>query len=148
MPVESLVAEKRPPESVRETAPDWAPLIELRHVSKVYADAGVEAPVTVLDDISLEVREGEMLALLGQSGSGKSTILRIMAGLTEATQGAVLVTVRRSLASIAASQSCFKALPCIRGSQCRKTCELGSSNAASMRDWNKKKSRGHSNSLA
>ena len=90
MPVESLVAEKRPPESARETAPDWAPLIELRHVSKVYADADGEAPVTVLDDISLEVREGEMLALLGQSGSGKSTILRIMAGLTEATQGAVL----------------------------------------------------------
>jgi NitT/TauT family transport system ATP-binding protein len=46
--------------------------------------------VTVLDDISLEIREGEMLALLGQSGSGKSTILRLMAGLTEPTQGAVL----------------------------------------------------------
>ncbi len=65
------------------------PLIELQHVSKAYVDAEGGSPVTVLDDISLEVREGEILALLGQSGSGKSTILRLMAGLTEPTQGAV-----------------------------------------------------------
>jgi NitT/TauT family transport system ATP-binding protein len=66
------------------------PLIELRHVSKSYATGNGAQPVTVLDDVSLEVREGEMLALLGQSGSGKSTILRLMAGLVEPTQGAVL----------------------------------------------------------
>ena len=65
------------------------PLIELRQVSKSYVNAGGGSPVTVLDGISLEVREGEILALLGQSGSGKSTILRLMAGLTEPTQGAV-----------------------------------------------------------
>lgn len=65
------------------------PLIELQHVSKSYA-AGGSTPVTILDDINLEVREGEMLALLGQSGSGKSTILRLLAGLTEPTAGAVL----------------------------------------------------------
>ncbi|HTS55668.1 MAG TPA: nitrate/sulfonate/bicarbonate ABC transporter ATP-binding protein [Burkholderiales bacterium] len=66
-----------------------APLIELRHVSKNYATAG-GPPVTILDDISLDVRAGEMLGLLGQSGSGKSTILRLMAGLTEPSGGAVL----------------------------------------------------------
>ena len=66
-----------------------APLIELRHVSKNYATAN-GPPVTILDDVSLEVRAGEMLALLGQSGSGKSTILRLMAGLTESSSGAVL----------------------------------------------------------
>ncbi|HKE38495.1 MAG TPA: nitrate/sulfonate/bicarbonate ABC transporter ATP-binding protein [Casimicrobiaceae bacterium] len=66
------------------------PLIELRHVSKSYVTGTSAQPVTVLDDVSLEVREGEMLALLGQSGSGKSTILRLMAGLVEPTQGAVL----------------------------------------------------------
>jgi len=90
MPTESLVAEGRPRELARETASESAPLIELRHVSKAYAGTGGGAPVTVLDDINLEVRTGEMLAVLGQSGSGKSTILRIMAGLTGATQGAVL----------------------------------------------------------
>lgn len=65
------------------------PLIELQHVHKSYA-SGDSAPVTILDDISLEVREGEMLALLGQSGSGKSTILRLISGLTEPTAGNVL----------------------------------------------------------
>ena len=66
------------------------PVIELRHVSKSYVSADGGAPVTILDDVSLEIREGETLALLGQSGSGKSTILRLMAGLTEPTQGSVL----------------------------------------------------------
>jgi NitT/TauT family transport system ATP-binding protein len=70
-------------------ATDVVPLIELQHVSKSYVNADGGSPVTVLDDVSLEVREGEILALLGQSGSGKSTILRLMAGLTEPTQGAV-----------------------------------------------------------
>jgi len=67
-----------------------APLIELRHASKSYAGADGNAPVTILDDISLEVRDGEMVALLGQSGSGKSTILRLMSGLTPPSKGVVL----------------------------------------------------------
>ena len=65
-------------------------LIELHHVSKSYAPADGGPGVTVLDDVAVTVRAGEMLALLGQSGSGKSTILRLMAGLTEPTQGTVL----------------------------------------------------------
>jgi NitT/TauT family transport system ATP-binding protein len=87
MAADTLLAD-RPDLVPRATA--GAPLVELRHVSKAYASADGGPQVTVLDDISLEVREGEMLALLGQSGSGKSTILRLMAGLTEPTQGAVL----------------------------------------------------------
>ena len=90
MPVETLLTDRPAPEPARASTSGSTPLIELRHVSKSYSGAGGEAPVTVLDDINLEVREGEMLALLGQSGSGKSTILRLMAGLTEPTQGAVL----------------------------------------------------------
>src|SRR5215813_3208872 len=87
MPTETLLDPKPAPEA---TGKRIAPAIELRHVSKSYAGANGKPPVTVLDDISLEVRDGEMLALLGQSGSGKSTILRLMAGLTEPTKGAVL----------------------------------------------------------
>lgn len=80
-------ASRRPPASAFASAET---LIELRHVSKSYQTADDPDPVTVLDDIDLEVRTGEMLALLGQSGSGKSTILRMMAGLTDPTKGVVL----------------------------------------------------------
>jgi len=90
MATDTSLAERPQPELPPEAAAALAPLIELRHVSKSYVSADGGSPVTVLDDISLEIREGEMLALLGQSGSGKSTILRLMAGLTEPTQGAVL----------------------------------------------------------
>src|SRR5271166_689987 len=89
MAADALLAERPHSESGPDSGAGLAPLIELRHVSKSYI--GAEGPpVTILDDVSLEVREGEMVALLGQSGSGKSTILRLMAGLTDPTQGAVL----------------------------------------------------------
>ena len=81
-----------PPDTYAEPsdeAPRAGPLVELRHVSKSYATA-TGGSMTVLDDISLEIQSGEMLALLGQSGSGKSTILRLISGLTEPTQGTVL----------------------------------------------------------
>jgi NitT/TauT family transport system ATP-binding protein len=106
MATDTLLAERPHPEPPSEGTAASAPLIELRHVSKSYVSADGGSPVTVLDDISLEIREGEMLALLGQSGSGKSTILRLMAGLTEPTQGAVLshgeplVHVNRGLAIV------------------------------------------------
>ncbi|MCP2031389.1 sulfonate transport system ATP-binding protein [Okibacterium sp. HSC-33S16] len=45
----------------------------------------------VLRDISLEVRAGEVLAILGTSGCGKSTLLRIAGGLDSATAGSVLI---------------------------------------------------------
>jgi NitT/TauT family transport system ATP-binding protein len=90
MPADTLLTDRPPPELPKEVAAGSAPLIELRHASKSYVSADGGSPVIVLDDINLEVREGEMLALLGQSGSGKSTILRLMAGLTESTQGAIL----------------------------------------------------------
>jgi len=45
----------------------------------------------VVDHVSLEVSDGELFVLLGSSGSGKSTILRIIAGLTQPTSGRVLL---------------------------------------------------------
>ena len=90
MTVDTPLASRPPANFAHDNRSGSAPLIELRHASKSYSGASGSAPVTVLDDINLEVREGEMLALLGQSGSGKSTIMRLMAGLTEPSQGAVL----------------------------------------------------------
>ena len=45
---------------------------------------------TALDDINLEIQEGELVALLGPSGCGKTTLLRIIAGLEQADHGRVL----------------------------------------------------------
>ncbi|HXZ48863.1 MAG TPA: nitrate/sulfonate/bicarbonate ABC transporter ATP-binding protein [Usitatibacter sp.] len=78
------------PEAAPAPAADAGLLIELHQVSKVYEPADGGAGVTVLDDIDIAVREGEMLALLGQSGSGKSTILRLVSGLTAPSRGTVL----------------------------------------------------------
>jgi NitT/TauT family transport system ATP-binding protein len=62
---------------------------ELRAVSKSYNTAGGHE-LKVLDNIDLAVHEGELLALLGQSGSGKSTILRCLTGLVEPSSGRTL----------------------------------------------------------
>jgi NitT/TauT family transport system ATP-binding protein len=61
-----------------------APLVALRGVGKTFASGTV-----ALAGLDLTVRAGEFLSLLGPSGCGKSTALRIIAGLTEPTQGAV-----------------------------------------------------------
>ncbi|HEX7675777.1 MAG TPA: nitrate/sulfonate/bicarbonate ABC transporter ATP-binding protein [Bdellovibrio sp.] len=63
-------------------------LARLDNVSKSYAGVGNQK-VETLTGINLTVREGEFIALLGQSGSGKSTILRIMSGLVPASTGYV-----------------------------------------------------------
>jgi len=65
------------------------PLISVRALSKSFAGRGGR-PLPVLDDITLDVREGEFVALLGRSGSGKSTLLRCIAGLMAPTAGQVL----------------------------------------------------------
>jgi NitT/TauT family transport system ATP-binding protein len=61
-----------------------APIVALRGVGKTFPSSTV-----ALADLDLDVRENEFLSLLGPSGCGKSTALRIIAGLTEPTQGAV-----------------------------------------------------------
>jgi NitT/TauT family transport system ATP-binding protein len=71
------------------TPPDAA--IHLDHVCKVFGKAGTGAAYRAVDDLDLDVRSGEMLAILGKTGCGKSTIFNMIAGLTEPTSGAVRV---------------------------------------------------------
>jgi multiple sugar transport system ATP-binding protein len=59
--------------------------VELRNVGKQFG------AIQVLENIDLDVREGEFLVLVGPSGCGKSTLLRVIAGLDEADQGDVLI---------------------------------------------------------
>jgi NitT/TauT family transport system ATP-binding protein len=65
------------------------PIIELRSVGKSFLSADGTAR-SVLESVDFSLNEGEIVALLGQSGSGKSTMLRIMAGLVAADRGQVL----------------------------------------------------------
>jgi len=50
-----------------------------------------KGPLTVLEDVNLQVREGEFISLIGHSGCGKSTVLNIVAGLLEASTGGVIL---------------------------------------------------------
>ncbi len=61
-------------------------IIEVDRLSKQYA-----AGVTALDEVSLEVREGEILALLGPNGAGKTTLISVICGLVVPTSGTVRV---------------------------------------------------------
>ena len=59
-------------------------IVVLRNVGKTF-----ESGTVALRGLDLEVRDGEFVSLLGPSGCGKSTALRIIAGLSAATEGAV-----------------------------------------------------------
>jgi putative ABC transport system ATP-binding protein len=50
-----------------------------------------ETVIRAVDDVSLQVRAGEFVALLGSSGSGKSSVLNLVAGLDRPTAGSVVV---------------------------------------------------------
>ncbi|MDO4502050.1 MAG: ABC transporter ATP-binding protein [Coriobacteriia bacterium] len=62
--------------------------VEAKDLSFAYPD---EPDRNVLEDVNLQVGEGEFVCLLGQSGCGKSTFLRLLAGLGKPTQGQLLV---------------------------------------------------------
>jgi multiple sugar transport system ATP-binding protein len=59
--------------------------IEFRNVSKHFGDT------RVVDDLSLELRDGEFVVLLGPSGCGKTTTLRMLAGLESVTSGEIFI---------------------------------------------------------
>ena len=63
-----------------------AKLIELRDVYKIYGE-GLESEVRALDGVSLEVERGEFVAVVGQSGSGKSTMMNVLGCLDIPTRG-------------------------------------------------------------
>ena len=67
---------------------DQASVLVMEHVSKSFP--GVKA----LSDVPLTVRRGTVHALMGENGAGKSTMIKIMAGLHQADEGEILVNGR------------------------------------------------------
>lgn len=59
------------------------PYLKLAGIRKQFGD------MTVLNQVNLDIREGELVTLLGPSGCGKSTLLRCIAGLTELNDGQI-----------------------------------------------------------
>ena len=63
-------------------------ILEVEHLKKVFASDGREAFLAV-DDVSFVVRPGEKLAIIGESGSGKTTVARMIARLLDLTSGTI-----------------------------------------------------------
>jgi NitT/TauT family transport system ATP-binding protein len=71
-------------------APSTHPAVEAHGVWKIFNE-GLPNEVTALQDVSVEVGQGEFISLIGPSGCGKSTLLRCIADLTHATRGDIKV---------------------------------------------------------
>ncbi|MEA3554492.1 MAG: ABC transporter ATP-binding protein [Campylobacterota bacterium] len=69
-------------------------MIKLNNVTKTY-EINKNNSVTAINDINLSINEGELIVLKGASGSGKSTILSLIAGLCKPTNGEVIVDDKR-----------------------------------------------------
>src|SRR5712691_11536367 len=65
------------------------PFLQARGLSKTYRDA--EVPVQVFENLNLDVERGEMLAIVGPSGIGKSTLLHLLGGLDRPDSGTIHV---------------------------------------------------------
>jgi ABC-type multidrug transport system ATPase subunit len=81
------------------------PALQVTNLTKSYGDR------VALDDVTLTVRRGELVALVGTNGAGKSTLLQVVAGLLEPSRGTVLVEgepagsiVARTMVSFVADQ--------------------------------------------
>ena len=76
-------------------------MIRFESVSKTYP-GGYQA----LKNVSFNIRKGEMIFVAGHSGAGKSTVLRLIAGITKPTEGKVLIN-KHDLGSLTDNQLCY-----------------------------------------
>ncbi|MER3389178.1 MAG: ABC transporter ATP-binding protein [Microcella sp.] len=78
-----------------ESAARTAPFIDVKSVTVRYDLSRTGGTLTAVEDVNLTISEGEFVTVLGPSGCGKTTVMNVIAGLVEASEGEVLVDGRR-----------------------------------------------------
>ncbi|MBO5573403.1 MAG: ABC transporter ATP-binding protein [Clostridium sp.] len=76
-------------------------MIQMEHLGKSFGD------ICAVDDISMEIREGEVFGLIGTNGAGKSTLLRMVSGVMKPDRGTVLADRQKVYDNPAAKQNLF-----------------------------------------
>jgi NitT/TauT family transport system ATP-binding protein len=87
----SLPLKTSPPTHPANAMFDVDPVIQFRDVSKIFRRPDGRGDVVAVDKLSFEIAKGEIVAVLGKTGCGKSTMFNIVAGLTEPTSGTAIV---------------------------------------------------------
>ena len=72
------------PQDIPPLDPSAAVILEMRHISKSFG------AVTALVDVSVKLRQGEVLALVGDNGAGKSTLIKILSGFHHPDAGVII----------------------------------------------------------
>jgi len=74
---------------LRDEAPSAERYVEFSQVSKIYPTR--KGPVRVVDGFDLKIRKGEFVSIIGHSGCGKSTVLSMVAGLNDISEGVIVL---------------------------------------------------------
>ena len=64
-------------------------IMKIRNLSKIYGKK--EVRTTVLNNLSLDIEEGDFIAVMGPSGAGKSTLLNLLSTIDKPTQGSIIL---------------------------------------------------------
>ena len=90
---EAIEAAAKQPDSAPELPPGARAaddrFVEFSEVVKIYP--GAQGPQTVVDGFDLKIRRGEFISVIGHSGCGKSTVLSMVAGLTDISAGVIVL---------------------------------------------------------
>ena len=101
-------------------------MIEVKNVSKEFEkeiDKGKKITFKADDNLSFEVKDGEILGLLGPNGAGKTTLLRMIAGIMQPTEGEIFVDkksylkddieVKKNIAFLSGNTKLYKDISCV-----------------------------------
>ncbi len=101
-------------------------MIEIKNVSKEFAkknEQGKEIKFLADDNITFDVKDGEILGLLGPNGAGKTTLLRIIAGIMKPTKGEVIIDgkkynkneieIKKNISFLSGNTKLYKDISCV-----------------------------------